>query len=149
MNFKVLPSKKIREIKRLVKDTWDYKGKLDYVFFTKERKIYIINKDIAKIDFEKLRINSIGLYFGELNERNQLRLSIEGSQIIGPKSAKNILELNNEQAKLWIKGADIESDCNIDNFVIIKNKNDFLGCGKPKNGKILNFVPKARMVSMD
>jgi NOL1/NOP2/fmu family ribosome biogenesis protein len=36
-----------------------------------------------------------------------------------------------------------------DGFVILKHENDFLGTGKYKNEKILNFVPKARRFKYD
>ncbi len=146
MKFIPIPNKKVKEIKQVLEDTWGFTQELDYVFFMNERKIYIINPDIKEFDFEKIRINSLGLYLGELNDRNQLRLSIEGAQIIGKHAAKNILDINEEQAALWMKGEDLELESDIDNFVIIRCKDDFLGCGKPKEGKILNFVPKNRRV---
>jgi NOL1/NOP2/fmu family ribosome biogenesis protein len=70
-------------------------------------------------------------------------LSIEGSQIIGPKCNKNILELKDEQRELWVKGYDLDIDGDL-GFVIIKNKDDFLGCGKLRNNKLYNYVPKSR-----
>ncbi|MBI4140217.1 hypothetical protein HY485_00100, partial [Candidatus Woesearchaeota archaeon] len=98
---------------------------------------------VDQIDFSKLRINSIGLYFAEFRN-NELRLSIEGSQIIGPKATKNVVELNNDELKQWLRGEDLEKECDENGFVIIKHGNDYLGCGKIKEGKVLNFVPKAR-----
>ena len=126
--------------------------KLDNAFLQSEKdKIYIINKEINKVNLEKLRINSMGLYFGVLIN-NKLRLSIEGSQIIGPKAKKNVLELDNEQVKQWLRGEDILFNNNLINknelsdFVIIKNNNDFYGCGKTRDNKILNYMPKIRRV---
>ena len=117
---------------------------LHYVFLLSEKnKIYIVNKEIEKIDLSKLRVNSYGLYIAELRD-NKIRLSIEGSQLIGAKSDKNILELDDKNAREWLKGYDIDYDGGLKGFVIIKNKNDFLGCGKVANGKILNYVPKIR-----
>ena len=88
------------------------------------------------------------MYFCDLE--NGIRLSIEGSQIIGPKATKNVVEINDEQVKQWLKGEDleIEDKNNYSGFVIIKNKNDFLGTGKIKDNKILNYVNKGRRVNI-
>ncbi|MAG72174.1 MAG: hypothetical protein CL471_18070 [Acidobacteria bacterium] len=144
--LKILNNKEIKEIYSLIEKQWGAKLKLDYAFLqnTKNR-VFIINKDISKIDTSKLRINSIGMYFCET--RNGIRLSIEGSQIIGPKATKNVLEINENQAKQWLKGEDLEIKENYSGFVILKHKNYFLGCGKFKENKILNYVGKERRVS--
>lgn len=147
-NLKFLNKKEIKNILNLIKNQWNCDIELDYVFLISEKdKIYIVNKEISKIDLSKLRINSIGLYFGTVVEGNSLRLSIEGSQFIGPKAKKNIIELNEKEFKEWMKGIDIEKDVEEKGFVIIKYKDDFLGCGKAVDKKILNYVPKARRLN--
>ena len=145
--LKILNSKEIKEILKLIEAQWGAKLKLDYAFLKNPKnRIFIINKDISKIDLEKLRINSIGIYFCEIDKIG-IRLSIEGSQIVGPKASKNIAEINEEQTKQWFKGEDLEIKGNYSGFVIIKHNNDFLGTGKYKNGKILNYVGKSRRIN--
>jgi NOL1/NOP2/fmu family ribosome biogenesis protein len=144
-NIKILNKKEIKEILKAMEDQWGFKDELDYAFLKTEKgKIYIANKEVFDIDLEKLKINSIGMYFGEL--KNGLRLSIEGSQLIGPKATKNIIELNDKDAKEWLSGIDIDHKSDESVFVIIKHNNDFLGTGKAKEGIILNFVPKIRRI---
>ena len=145
--MKILNNKEIKEILSLIEKQWGEKLKPDYAFLQNQKnRVFIINKDISKIDTSKLRINSIGMYFCET--RNGIRLSIEGSQIVGPKATKNILEINENQTKQWLKGEDVEVEGKYDGFVILKNKNYFLGCGKFKEGKILNYVGKERRISL-
>ena len=147
--LKFLNSKEIKEIMKLIEEQWGAELKLDYTFAKNNKnRVFLINKDISKIDFSKLRINSIGMYFCDLE--NEIRLSIEGSQIIGPEATKNVAEINEEQTKKWMKGEDLEIDDknNYSGFVIIKNKNDFLGTGKIKENKILNYVSKSRRASI-
>src|SRR3989338_8301353 len=146
--LKILNGKEIKEILKLIEKQWGAKLKLDYAFLKNPKnRVFIINKeDISKIELEKLRINSIGMYFCEIDKLG-IRLSIEGSQIIGKKAEKNIVEINEEQAKQWFKGEDLEIKGNYSGFVIIKHNNDFLGNGNYKNGKILNYVSKSRRVS--
>ena len=165
--LKILNNKEIKEILKLVEKQWGAKLKLDYGFLKNSKnRIFVINKDIAKIDTSKLRLNSAGMYFCEIDNKG-IRLSIEGSQIIGPKAKNNIVELNEEETKKWFKGEDLEKNCDdCKGFVILKstkikdfrdtknpkdflvNKNDFLGTGKYSNGKILNYVGKTRRVNI-
>jgi hypothetical protein len=88
MPQKVLSRKEIKNIRKIIKSQWDADIKLDYAFFISDKdRIYLINKEISNFELSSLRINSVGLYFGEYT-KGILRLSIEGSQIIG-RYAKN------------------------------------------------------------
>ena len=147
-NAEVLNSKHIKQILQLLHSQWGYSGKLDNGFLQKENDIFLVTKSIDQIDLNEINVNALGLYFGELRH-NTLRLSIEGSQIIGKKAGKNVFELNAEQLQQWLKGEDLEiSDGNDNTYVIIKHDNDFFGCGRIKDGKLLNFVPKARRMTL-
>ncbi len=144
LELKILSRKKIKEITSAIKKQWGADFNPDLVFLMNNQgKIFLVNKEAFNLPLEKLKINSIGLYFGEL-KNNDLRLSIEGSQMIGDKAKKNFVELTKQQAMQWLKGQDIEIKGNYTGFVILRQNNDFLGTGKYKHGKVLNFVPKAR-----
>ncbi|MBC8444307.1 hypothetical protein H8D83_01845 [Candidatus Woesearchaeota archaeon] len=143
-NLKILNNKEIKKITEILKQQFGFKEKLDYVFLMNQRnRLYLINKDLAKLNLETLRIDSIGLYFGEYR-RDEVRLSIEGGQMIGKKVTKNIIELNDREAEEWLTGQDIHKKSNVSGFVILKHKEDILGCGRYKEEKILNYVPKER-----
>ncbi len=140
--LKSFSNKEKKLLLKQLQDQFDFSGKLDYsLFINQDKKIFIFNKD-AEINFSKIKANSLGLYFANL--KNELRLTIEGSQIIGPYSKKNILEVNEDQLQDWIHGRDMETDKKFEGFVLIRNKNDFYGTGRYKEGKMLNFVPKER-----
>jgi len=147
-NLKILNSKEKKEILKMLEKQFGFKQKLDYVFLKNNKdKIFIVNKDFSEIDLSKLRINSVGLYFArQIN--NDIRLSIEGSQIIGKKASKNIIELSKEEMMDWLRGNDLNKETKSKEFVLLKHENDFLGSGKCAEGKILNYVPKARRVSL-
>ncbi len=145
-NLIILNSKQIKEILFKLKEQFGFNSKLDYAFLkNNEGKIFLVNKDIAKIDLEKLNINNIGLYFGKI-ENNMIRLSIEGSQIIGKEASKNVLEINDEQTRSWMKGENIKVNSDLNGFIIVKNKDDVLGCGKISKGLLINFMPKERRI---
>ncbi len=148
----VLNSKKIKEITGMLEQQWGYSEKLGCGFMQKENDIFMVTRAIDAIDLRKLNVNSAGLYFAELRN-NELRLSIEGSQIIGRKATKNVVELSRQQLQQWLRREDIElngrnsSSSGSSAYVIIRHGNDFFGCGRIKDSKLLNFIPKARMVS--
>ena len=117
-----------------------------YTFFTSDKnKVYIITNEIKDIDLSAVRVNSFGMYLCEINHGN-IRLSMEGSLLIGKIATKNVFEVDNTTAKEWLMGTDIKSEQEFVGFVIIKKNEDFLGCGKYKEGIILNYVSKARRI---
>jgi len=144
---KILNSKEIKRILNWLKEHYGIKElKINKAFLQNPKgKIYLISKDISELETKNLRLNLIGMYFAK-QEKENIRLSIEGSQIIGPKATKNIAELNNKQVDEWTRGQDIEFEENLEGFVIIKHENDFYGVGAYKEGKILNYVPKDRRI---
>jgi len=136
-DLRVLEKKNKKTFLQLLKKQFGFEDKLDYAYLTNNKnKIFIVNRDIAEIDLNKIRINSAGLYIAEF-KNNEVRLSIEGSQLIGKKAKKNIIELNEKQAREWLKGKDIELKAKEKGFVILKHNKDYLGSGKVKEDKIL------------
>lgn len=150
MNLKILNKKEINKLLNLIKNQFSITNlELNFVFFSnEENKIFIASKKIHEFDLNKLRINNIGLYLAKI-EQDGIRLSIEGSQLIGQKVNKNFIELDFNEAKLWFLGHDLEYNGNEKGYVILKHKNDFLGCGKVKNNKILNFIDKGRRIKTE
>ena len=145
-DIKVLNSKEKKEILKKIKEQWSAEFKEDFNFLmTEKEKIYIVNKEIAKIDFSKIKINSIGMYFGKIF-KDEVRLSIEGAQLVGQKAKKNIIELNDAEARSYMKGNDVEKESDCSGFVLLKNNKDFIGTAKYREGKIMNYMPKERRI---
>jgi len=90
-----------------------------------------------------VRVELIGLYILR-EESDAYRISHDGLFVF-KNAEKNVVDIPDEQAEKWLKGQDIETNLE-EGWVLLKNKNDLIGCGKVKNGKILNFVPKERRV---
>lgn len=67
--------------------------------------------------------------------------------MIGKEAKKNVVEISDENVKKWLFGNDIKVETECRGFVIVKNKNDFLGTGKVRGNEILNFVPKIRRIT--
>jgi len=152
-NLRILNSRETKHILERLYEQYGYnhdRTTQEYVFLmNKDNRIHIISRSVEILPYNEMKIDSVGMYLGELYKES-LRLSIEGSQMIGPKATKNIIELNKEEMIEWIKGADIEHDDVGKEFIIIKynntdtGKTDYLGAGKYKDGKIMNYVSKSR-----
>lgn len=139
-------SKEKKQVLSLIKEQWgaDFKAK-DLAFLRSEKdRIYAVHKDVDKIDLSLYRINTVGMYFAE-HKKGEFRLSIEGSQLLGPLAKKNVVELDDEEKVAWLRGEDLHKEGEWSGFVIMKHNDDFLGTGKyTADGRILNFVPKTR-----
>ncbi|MBI2499139.1 hypothetical protein HYV88_02760 [Candidatus Woesearchaeota archaeon] len=145
MNLVQLSKKEVKKIINQIQETFGIKNlELDYLFFkNNDNKIFILSKEVSNLDPSKFKINNLGLYIIKI-EPFGFRLSIEGSQLIGKKATKNILEINDP--KEWMKGNDIITDKKFKGCVLIKYKDNFLGSGFYSKEKIINFIPKSRRV---
>ena len=119
---KVLNTREVKKILNWLKKHYGIKElKIDKAFLKSTKdKIYLISRKISELEAKNLRINLIGMYFAK-EEKNGIRLSIEGSQIIGPEATKNVIQLDEQQISDWIKGKDIEYNARVEGFVIIKH----------------------------
>ena len=146
--LKILNKKETEDILGLIKEQWDADMPIQYVYLMNTQdRIYVTSRDVFNLDLDKLKINSVGMYFGEILKGNQLRLSIEGSQLAGPLSKKDVVDLDDEEARKWLRGLDLDIQLESKGFVLVRHGRDFLGCGKSMGDKILNYVPKARRVT--
>ncbi len=145
----ILNTREVKRIKELLIAQFGYALQHDYAYLRNEKnKIYLINKDAAKLDWKKLIIDKIGLYFAE-DQETEIRLSKEGAQLLMQEARKNkktmpkAVELNIEETKMYFQGQDLEKDVGAGNkSIIIQYNGAILGCAKYKEGKILNFLPK-------
>lgn len=145
--LKALNKKQIKELLKKIEEHYEVKElKLDYIFYQSNKgKIFLLSNKFKEFDHSSLNINSLGLYFANVKDK-EIRLSIEGSQLIGNKAKKNVVEINEEELKDWLLGEDLENKKG-EGFVLIKNKNDFYGSGKVTKDRLLNFVPKEKRMN--
>lgn len=158
-NLKFLNSKEKREIKRRLKENYGFSGELEgsLLLSSKEEKIFLLSGAELLPDGvdKRMRVDRAGLYIGKLLS-NGVLLNVEGSQLVGPHAAKNILELDEAHLELWVKGEDLELSAEEkmkigekgkeSGVFIVRHGNDFLGCAIIKDGKALNQLSKNRRV---
>lgn len=114
-----------------------------------KEKIFLFNGDFSDEQIKNLEkitfIERIGIYIGTIFlPTNEIRLSIEGTQIFKNQITKNIFEIDDNQLNDWMQGQELNIKSNLRGIIIIKHKNDYLGCGKASENKIGNFIPKSR-----
>lgn len=107
-------------------------SKQEIIDLGKNTKLELIGIKLCKIDRENIRLNFDVLNLPEIK-----------SQI-----TNNILVIGDKQAEEFLKGNNIEMTTDLKGYVIIKNKDDFLGVGKVSaDGKVIsNYIPKERRV---
>lgn len=144
----ILNSKEVKEIKHQIIAQWGAFPPLEVAFLkSAKNKLYIVNRDIERLPQKGLRIDTLGMYFGEIFDSGNIRLSVEGAQMVGKVATKGILTLTDEQLDMWLKGRDVDTgDVQLLGFFILKHRNDIVGCGHCKNGKISNYMPKNRRI---
>lgn len=146
MEFKILNSKEIKKLLNNIEKQYKTKKlSLDCAFLMgKEGRVYVLSRDFKDLDTDRLKINRLGLYFCRI-QNNDIRLSVEGSQIIGKVSEK-IVDLNDDEIIKWISGEDIEKESKEEGYFIVRYKDDFYGTTKIKNNLLKNFIPKNRRI---
>jgi len=138
MKLNILSKRETKRLLEVIEKQWGARLSLDYVFLQGGKgRIYIANREVFSLDLSKLRIDTIGIYFGRIEDG--LRLSIEGSQIVGPHATKYVADVQKD----WTKGSDMETQLP-KGIYIARLGNDFLGCGKSTGTALLNHYPKSR-----
>ena len=168
----ILNTHDVREITNYLVQHWGLKqkdAKLNYVYLTnKKNKLFLMSRGLGKLvesddlQNQNLRVERVGTYFGEQTDSG-LRLTIEGSALIGLLATKNVIEITNDELKEWWAGKNIVKELDTkkeevteEGYLIVSYRNpktkklDFLGSGRYKsiNGtwQILNYVPKIRRI---
>lgn len=113
-----------------------------YVLSNKSN-LYMATRMLDILPLMDMHITTVGLYLGEWSH-GELRLSIEGSQLFGPSATHNVLDLRSDELLLWMKGEEFPKTGDYTGYILIRHNTDYLGCGRLKNGILLNYIPKTR-----
>ncbi len=144
---KILNSKDKKLLFKSMREQWgtDTDKLKDIVFIQKSSgRIFITNKETAEIEMDlDIRKYSVGNYFGK-EEKDGFRASIEGSQLLGPLSSHNIVDIDEEGLKAWIRGEDITVGDDVKGLSLVRCDERFVGCGRVSDGSLKNHIPKSR-----
>jgi NOL1/NOP2/fmu family ribosome biogenesis protein len=153
--MKFLNSKEKRDIVRSLENQYGFTGELHgNLLLNAKEKLYLLadSEIISREQDKQLRIDRAGLHIASIAV-NGLRLSVEGSQLLGPRMTKNILEIAPEHLEPWVKGQDFElydrereqTQGRI-GIYCLKLGRDFIGSTIVKDNKVQNCLSKNRWV---
>ncbi len=146
--MKLLSSSKKKKILKQLNQQFGIQ-KLPYLLLQfGQNKIRFYSRALSKdelIQLDKnINIKNIGLYALK-HEKNEICLTLNGIQLLKSQITKNILKITDSQAEQWLKGNDLQIQTTQD-YKILKNNNEFIGCGKSDGGKITNSIPKEKRI---
>ena len=147
--MKELNKKNIEEIFKKIEEYYDINIDKSiikkYRFFINKDKIYMFNKNFPDFLYEKY-IKKYGLYIIKIEKNNIYRFSIEGAQIFGINSSKNI-EIKKENL-FYKSNENIKFEKDYENgFYIARDGNDILCSVYIKNNILKDFIPKERKIN--
>ena len=152
-SLQILDKHEVAEVQEIIDR--NYKsgfGLKDFgVMLGSEERIWLAARDVFAFDFSKLPVNSVGMNFGKLKRNGKLRLTIEGSQLVGRTAEKNVAVVADMAAEKFLRGQDVEvlrnENCDEHNFVIVRKENgEIIGSALFAEGKLKNFLPKSRRI---
>jgi len=148
MRLKILNQNEKNQIENQLKKQFGIKEIPGMLVKRGEDRIFIFQGNfnenaIRRMENARIPLERVGIYFArKIND--QLRLSIEGVHILKDQITENIYELDEKLAEEWMMGQDLQIETGKRALLIMKYKEDFLGCGKASETKIGNYVPKSR-----
>jgi NOL1/NOP2/fmu family ribosome biogenesis protein len=154
--YNVLNAKQIKDLHKKISEQWGavFDTKKEYIYLlSKKDKIYLLNRNLlTTVDikaFDKIIVDRAGLYFAEFTKYG-LRLSMEGSRLIGSSATQNLVMLGKTEARLWLKGQSLPHQADGSGFTIVAHADetgtDYLGCGRVVKSGLENYVPKTRRI---
>ena len=136
-----------KEIEKSLENQFGIKKILGTLIKRGKDRIYFYQGSLAEKEIIELTltfpVEGVGVYIGRF-EKNDFKLSIEGTQLLKDQITKNIFELNDNQVESWMLGQELNVKSGKKGLLVMKHEEDFLGCGKASEEKIGNFIPKSR-----
>jgi hypothetical protein len=147
INFIKTPQK--RDIIKKLNETFGISDLPYLLIESGKEKIRAFSGSLSKDEISKIaeiaHVEVVGWYILRQEGENDLRLSFDAPLILKSQISKNIVELTDEQFHAWIRGNDVEfSEEIVKGNVVLKYKDDFVGCSKSNGLKAFNYVPKDR-----
>ena len=149
MELKILNSKERQKIAEKLKERFGIESIPYMIVQSGKERLRIASINLSIDELKKLsqtaNIELIGLYFATL-VNDEIRLGIDATHLLKSQITKGMVELNEGDAREWLKGRDLQRKNNERGFVVMRHKQDLLGTGKLSEEKISNFIPKERRI---
>ncbi len=144
MNIRFIRSSEKKKITEQLKEQFGI-SELPYLLIEGKEKIRAFSGHLSKEEImllsEIANIEVIGSYL--IKKESDLRLSLDATMLLKDQISKNIINLSDSEFQDWIRGYNLQKEAQ-KGTLIIKYKEDFIGCGKSTGSSIINHVPKGR-----
>jgi len=111
--LKILTEKEKREIIQKLNKQFGIKEVPGIITMHGKEKLFLFQGDLNENEIKELEqnipIEKVGIYFAKLIG-NEVKLSIDGVQVLKDQITKNILEINEKQAEQWMMGRELLFD---------------------------------------
>lgn len=151
--MEILNAKEKRNLDEKLEEKYGVRVLEDFVVLKtgRRKKLWVTNREVFKIPFSEVKVNSMGLYFGRITDRG-IKPSIEGSQIIGETAEKNVVEVGEKGMWNFVRGFKVKKfeekyKCEEGSYVIVKHKEDILGMAKLVSDGLKSVIPKGRKIT--
>src|SRR3989344_9404083 len=139
--IKILNQQEKKEIETYLQEQFSIENIPGTILKMGEERLFLFTGNLTENEIKKLQqavlIERIGIYFAKIiPSENAIKLSIEGTHLLKNQIKKNVYELNENQVEPWMNGQDLNIKTGKKGFLIVKYKDDFLGCGKASEEKI-------------
>src|SRR3989344_9092248 len=121
--IKILSEQEKRKIENQLHAQFGIKELPGKIVMRGEERLFFFTGEIDEDGIRKLEqsapIEKVGVYFAKLiNE--EIKLTIEGTQLLKDQITKGIFEINDEQAEEWMMGRELNIKTGLKGFVVIK-----------------------------
>jgi NOL1/NOP2/fmu family ribosome biogenesis protein len=153
MNFlQIFTTKEKQKIIRKLKEQFGISHVPGFIVQRGAERLFLFQgsftpRQITELEQNRTAVERVGMYFAK-EIRDEIRLSIDGINLLKDQITKNIFELNDEQYKQWMQGEELLIETGKKTFLVMKYKDDFVGMGKASAEKISNYVPKNRRLKI-
>ncbi|MGV8142721.1 MAG: methyltransferase RsmF C-terminal domain-like protein [Candidatus Pacearchaeota archaeon] len=147
MNLDIYDSKKRKKMLEQLNDRFGITEIPKFLFETGRERVRGFNGELTIDELYGLsritNVEFLGLYLFRADEDRSVRLSFDACLLLADQITKNIIDIDNEQLKVWMRGDNLPIVM-AKGMYIIRHGEDFLGCTVCDGEKLINFVPKER-----
>jgi len=146
MKLQILKASEKKKIEEKLNQQYGI-SKLPYLLIkTGAGKIKAYSGSLSREELQTLareiNIDSIGITL--LKEEKEFILTYDAVSLLKSQINKNIIEVNKQQAKDWLKGKDLHLDKDLKGIKVLKYQSFLLGAGKISEGRIANKERKIK-----
>jgi len=144
-----LSQREIKNLQESLKKQYGVEDAFDglVLYISGGRRIRATTPETAKLARKLRKVQQIGLYVAKLSKAG-VSLSPEGSQLLDDAIKKNIVELSEEEAELWMKAAPLTLHAETEGIYVVGRLGKlYLGSGRvSRDGKIYPQIAKWRRI---